>query len=108
MSIKIRNRVSDRDEFIPLNASTGLTMEWYSLTEFSRKVLNDLIAFAGMEKLKEQRKPQPDLGRIKELTSLYQEAHLVSQDGTKFESIESMHNIISHYQDVLEKVKTTT
>ena len=83
-------------------------MEWYSLTEFSRKVLNDLIAFAGMEKIKEQRKPQPDQRRIKELTSLYKEANSVSQDGTRFESIESMNNIISHYQEVLEKAKTAT
>jgi hypothetical protein len=82
-------------------------MEWYRLTESSRNILNAVITFAAKEEVKEASKLNPDKQRIDYLKAVYTKAHNDTSKGSNFETLETMRDIVQHYQKILQGLKRT-
>jgi len=76
-------------------------LDWYSLTESVKSILNGLVALASREHMKEMKKPEPDQDRIAELVALRDEAHKADRDPQNFKTMERMEELIAKYSPTL-------
>lgn len=76
-------------------------LDWYSLTESVKSILNGLVALASREHMKELKKPEPDQHRIAELVALRDEAHKVDRDPQSYKTMNRMEELIAKYSPVL-------
>jgi len=76
-------------------------LDWYSLTESVKSILNGLVALASREHMKEMKKPEPDQDRIAELVALRDEAHKADRDPQNFKTMERMEELIAKYSPIL-------
>ena len=76
-------------------------LDWYSLTESVKSILNGLVALASREHMKEMKKPEPDQDRIAELVALRDEAHKADRDPQNFKTMERMEELIAKYSTIL-------
>ncbi|MDB5090705.1 MAG: hypothetical protein JWR09_4699 [Mucilaginibacter sp.] len=76
-------------------------LDWYSLTESAKSIINGLVALASRERRKELNKETPDQERIAELTRIGDEAREISKKSANFQSMERMEEIIAKYSPIL-------
>ncbi len=85
----------------PVKVEERNPLDWYSLTESAKSIVNGLVALASREHMKEMDKPQPDQNRIKELVALRDEALAINRDPENFMSLPRMEEIIAKYSPIL-------
>jgi hypothetical protein len=76
-------------------------LDWYSLTESAKSILNGLVALASRERRKELNKENPDQERIAELTRIGDETREINRKSANFKSMERMEEIIAKYSPIL-------
>jgi hypothetical protein len=76
-------------------------LDWYSLTESVKSIMNGLVALASRERRKELNKENPDQERITELTRIGDEAREINRKSANFQSMERMEEIIAKYSPIL-------
>lgn len=79
-------------------------LEWYTLTETTNSILNELIAYTGREEFMELEKEFPDETRIDELQELLREIQSINMNPDNFRSARRMEAIIEKYAPVLRAV----
>lgn len=79
-------------------------LDWYTLTETTNAILNELIAYTGREKVAELQKPDPDQQRIEALWSLFREVQAINRNADNFKDAGRMQEIIEAYSPKLKKV----
>lgn len=76
----------------------------YTLTETTNSILNELIAYAGRERIIELQKSVPDQHRIVALKDLFMEIQAVNRNVENFKDAGRMKEIIETYGPELKKV----
>jgi len=82
--------------------------DWYTLTETTNSILNELIAYTSREEIKEYKKPIQDSKRLKELDDFFKEIHAINRSTANFKSVDRMEEIISKYGPLLRAVNSIT
>jgi hypothetical protein len=72
-------------------------LDWYTLTETSSAILNELIAYTGREEYKEMKNPVPDRKRLSRLQTIFEEINAINREPMNFKSISRMKEIIRTY-----------
>lgn len=72
-------------------------LDWYTLTETTNSILNELIAYTEREEFKELQKAVPDNKRIKELNLLSEELEAINSEPDNFKDLSRMCEIINKY-----------
>lgn len=75
----------------------GNPLDWYTLTETTNTILNELLAYAGREEFKETKKEVPDQCRIKQLRAFTREIQVINREPDNFKSAPRMREIIDKY-----------
>lgn len=79
-------------------------LDWYTLTETTNSILNELIAYTGREEFKELGKAVPDNERIKELNRFSEELEAINSEPSNFKNVSRMREIIDKYAPKLKLV----
>lgn len=95
MTKEINNNMADAPEN---------PLDWYTLTETTNAILNELIAYTGREQIAELQKNEPDHKRIASLWALFEEINAVNRNVDNFKSAGRMQEIIETYGPKLKKV----
>src|ERR1700749_3890095 len=74
----------------PVKVEERNPLDWYSLTESAKSIVNGLVALASREHMKEMDKKKPDQDRVKELVALRDEALAINRDPENFMSLPRM------------------
>ncbi|WET69112.1 hypothetical protein [Sphingobacterium sp.] len=81
-------------------------LDWYTLTETTNSVLNELIAYTGRERIAELQKETPDQNRIDALWAYFKEINAINRNVENFKDARRMEEIIAKYAPVLKKMYT--
>jgi hypothetical protein len=104
MDYKEYVKLAKRNHF-PLTPTSTMTernpLDWYSLTESVKSILNGLVTLASREHMKEMKKSEPDQKRISELIALRDEAHKVDRDPESYRTMDRMEELIAKYSPIL-------
>ncbi len=79
-------------------------LDWFTLTETTNSVLNELIAYTGREEFKELQKAIPDYERIKELNRFSEELEAINSEPDNFKNASRIREIIDKYAPKLKLV----
>lgn len=79
-------------------------LEWYTLTETTNAILNELIAYTGRERIAEFQKETPDEKRVDSLWKLFKEIQGINRTVENFKDAGRMKEIIETYGPKLKKV----
>ena len=78
--------------------------DWYTLTETTNAILNELIAYTGREEIKVLQKECPDETRIAQLQDFFREIHEINSNPDNFKSAPRMEAIIEQYTPMLRAI----
>ena len=90
-----------------INVNPGIAenpLDWYDLTETSKAILVELMAYTSGEELKEMEMAVPDKERLQQMKLLFEEVDAINSEPENFRSISRMKDIISKYAPILRKV----
>lgn len=79
-------------------------LDWYTLTETTNSILNELIAYTGREEYLEMQKEHPDQKRIEALEKLFQEVDEINRNTANFKDALRMQEIIKTYGPKLKRI----
>ncbi|MDQ8015084.1 MAG: hypothetical protein REI96_21745 [Flavobacterium nitrogenifigens] len=79
-------------------------LDWYTLTETTNSILNELIAYTGRERIAELQKETPDQKRVDSLWELFKEIQGINRSVENFKDAWRMKEIIETYGPKLKKV----
>ncbi|SFW27048.1 hypothetical protein SAMN02927921_00875 [Sinomicrobium oceani] len=79
-------------------------LDWYTLTETTNTILNELLAYAGREEFKELQKSVPNKQRIEDLHIYVNEIQKINREPDNFKSASRMQEIISTYAPQLKAI----
>ncbi len=79
-------------------------LDWYTLTETSNSILNELIAYTGREEFLETEKEHPDQLKIEALEKLFEEVNEIIRNTENFKHAGKMQEIIDKYGPLLKKL----
>lgn len=86
---KVDNRYNLR---IPANP-----LDWYTLTETTNSILNELIAYTGREQVLEHQKEIPDQKRLADLWNFFKDIQAINRNVDNFKHAGRMRQIIDIY-----------
>ena len=79
-------------------------LDWYTLTETSNSILNELVAYTGREEYLETEKEHPDQSKIEALEKLFEEVNEILRNTDNFKHAGKMEEIIRKYGPLLKKL----
>jgi hypothetical protein len=80
------------------------TLNWYAITETSKAVINELIAYTIRERVEESMKAEPDHKHLEEINLFAEELITINDDTKNFTDYKRMQEIIAKYAPLLREI----